>query len=192
MSEARPLEHVIEALLFLAPEPVSVAELAEACEASEAEVDRALDLLGGALADGKRGVVLREVAGGFSLAADPAAAEAARRLLAKPRTPPLTQAQAESLAIIAYLQPVSRPEIARIRGVSSESAVATLTERGLIEEAGRSRFGAVVYRTTALFERLFGLAGLDRLPDPARFDPTPDDERELRERLLAAGERRAE
>src|SRR5204863_8007443 len=101
-------------------------------------------------------------------------------------------AQAESLAIIAYLQPVSRPEIARIRGVSSESAVATLTERGLIVEAGRSRFGAVVYRTTPLFERLFGLAGLDRLPDPARFDPAPEDERELRERLLAAGERRAD
>jgi segregation and condensation protein B len=185
------LEHIVEALLFLAPEPVSVGVLAEACEASEAEVDRALDLLAGALAEGRRGVVLREVGGGFALAADPAAAPAARRLLAKPKTPPLTQAQAETLAIVAYLQPVSRPEIARIRGVSSDSAVATLTERGLIEEAGRSRFGAVIYRTTALFERMFGLAGLDRLPDPARFDPTPDDERELRQRLLAAGESRA-
>src|SRR5438477_2084760 len=191
MADARPLEHIVEALLFLSPEPVSVAELAEACEASEAEVDRALDLLGTVLADGERGVVLREVAGGFTLAADPAAESAARRLLAKPRTPPLTQAQAETLATVAYLQPVSRPEIARIRGVASESATTTLTERGLIEESGRSRFGAVVYRTTPLFERLFGLAGLDRLPDPARFDPSPDDERELRERLLAAGEQRA-
>jgi segregation and condensation protein B len=96
------------------------------------------------------------------------------------------------LAIVAYLQPVSRPEIARIRGVASESAVQTLTERGLIEEAGRSRFGAVIHRTTPLFERLFGLAGLDQLPDPARFDPTPEDEHELRERLLKAGEQRAE
>jgi segregation and condensation protein B len=192
LAEARPLEHIIEALLFLSPEPVSVAELAEVCEASEAEVDRALDLLGGVLAEGRRGVVLREEAGGFALVADPAAADAARRLLARPRTPPLTQAQAESLAIIAYLQPVSRPEIARIRGVSSESAVGTLVERGVIEESGRSRFGAVVYRTTPLFERLFGLAGLDRLPDPARFDPSAEDERELRERLLAAGERRAD
>ena len=67
----------------------------------------------------------------------------------------------------------------------------TLTERGLIEESGRSRFGAVIYRTTPLFERLFGLAGLDALPDPARFDPTPEDEAELRERLLKAGEQRA-
>lgn len=184
-----PLERVVEALLFLAPEPVSTAELAEACEASEAEVDRALDALAGAL-DG-RGVVLREVAGGWALAAHPDAEAAARRLLARPRTPPLTQAQAETLAIVAYLQPVSRPEIARIRGVSSESAVQTLTERGLIEESGRSRFGAVIYRTTELFERLFGLAGLDSLPDPARFDPSPDDERELRERLLRAGEQRS-
>ena len=182
------LHRVVEALLFLSPEPVSVAELAEACDATEAEIDRALDGLAGSL-DG-RGVVLREVAGGFALAAHPEAEQAARRLLARPRTPALTQAQAEVLAVVAYLQPVSRPEIARIRGVSSESAVATLLDRGLIEEAGRSRFGAVVYRSTPLFERLFGLAGLDALPDPARFDPSPEDERELRERLLRAGEQR--
>jgi segregation and condensation protein B len=184
------LQRIVEALLFLSPEPVSTAELAEACESTEAEIDRAIDALEPTL-DG-RGVVLRQVAGGWTLAAHPDAEAAARRLLAKPRTPPLTQAQAETLAIVAYLQPVSRPEIARIRGVSSESAVQTLTERGLIEESGRSRFGAVIHRTTLLFERLFGLAGLDALPDPARFDPSPEDERELRERLLKAGEQRAE
>jgi segregation and condensation protein B len=185
------LERTVEALLFLSPQPVTTAELATACDASEAEVDRALDALEGTLSDGNRGVVLREVAGGYTLAADPVAEEAARRLLSTPRTPPLTQAQAETLAIVSYLQPVSRPEVARIRGVSSESAVATLTERGLIEESGRSRFGAMVYRTTPLFEKLFGLSGLDQLPDPSRFDPTPEDERELRERLLKAGEQRA-
>jgi segregation and condensation protein B len=183
------MEQTVEALLFLSPEPVTVAELAEACDATEAEVDRAIDLLGAALEG--RGVVLREVAGGWTLAAHPEAEQEARRLLARPKTPPLTQAQAETLAIVAYLQPVSRPEIARIRGVSSESAVQTLTERGLISESGRSRFGAVIYRTTPLFERLFGLSGLDRLPDPARFDPSPEDEAELRERLLKAGEQRA-
>jgi segregation and condensation protein B len=186
------LERTIEALLYLSPEPVSTQELAEACDASEAEVDRALDALETVLGEGERGVVLRHVAGGHTLAADPVSEDAARRLLAKPRTPPLTQAQAETLAIVAYLQPVSRPEIARIRGVASESAVQTLGERGLIEEAGRSRFGAIVYRTTALFERLFGLTGLDQLPDPSRFDPAPEDERELRERLLKAGEQRAQ
>ena len=67
----------------------------------------------------------------------------------------------------------------------------TLAERGLIEESGRSRFGAAIFKTTELFERLFGLSGLDALPDPSRFDPTPEDERELRERLLKAGEQRA-
>jgi segregation and condensation protein B len=85
---------------------------------------------------------------------------------------------------------VSRPEIARIRGVNSESAVATLLERGLIEESGRSRFGAILYRTTELFQKLFGLAGLNALPQVASFDPTPEDEAELRERLLKAGEQR--
>jgi segregation and condensation protein B len=185
------LERIVEALLFLSPQPVTTAELAEACDASDAEIDRALDALEGDLSEGSRGVVLRQVAGGYTLAAVPVAEDAARRLLSTPRTPPLTQAQAETLAIVSYLQPVSRPEIARIRGVASESAVATLTERGLIEESGRSRFGAIVYRTTPLFEKLFGLSGLDELPDPSRFDPTPEDERELRERLLKAGEQRA-
>jgi segregation and condensation protein B len=188
---AASLARVVEALLFLSPDPVPIGELVEACEASEVQIRNALDLLTEELAPGRRGVVLREVGGGYALASDPAAEMAARRLLARPKTPPLTPAQAETLAIVAYLQPVSRPEIARIRGVSSESAVQTLTERGLIEESGRSRFGAVIYRTTELFERLFGLGGLDDLPDPAKFDPTPDDAAELRERLLKAGEQRA-
>ena len=187
-----PLARTVEALLFLSPDPVSIADLVEATDATEAEVERALDQLRGRLAEGVGGVVLREVAGGYTLASTPEAEGAARRLLSKPRTPPLTQAQAETLAIVAYLQPVSRPEVARIRGVSSESAVQTLAERGLIEESGRSRFGATIYKTTALFEKLFGLAGLDSLPDPSRFDPTPEDERELRERLLKAGEGRVE
>ena len=185
------LARKVEALLFLSAQAVTPGELAEACEVSEAEVGKAVEELGTALTEGARGVVLREVAGGYSLASAPEAEEAARRLLAKPRTPPLTQAQAETLAIVAYLQPVSRPEIARIRGVASESAVQTLGERGLIEESGRSRFGATIYRTTPLFEKLFGLSGLDALPDPSRFDPTPEDKRDLRERLLRAGEQRS-
>jgi segregation and condensation protein B len=186
------LVRTVEALLFLAPEPVPVTDLADACEARADEIATALARLREHYAEGWRGVVLREVAGGFTLATDPVADPAARRLLARPRTPPLTQAQGECLAIVAYLQPVSRPEVARIRGVASESAVGTLVERGLIEESGRSRFGAVLYRTTPLFERLFGLRRLDELPDPAAFDPSPEEEGELRERLLRAGERRAE
>ncbi len=186
------LARTVEALLFLSPEPVAVERLADACEVSEGEVVEALARLREHYAEGYRGVVLREVAGGFTLATDPVAERAARRLLARPRTPPLTQAQAECLGIVAYLQPVSRPEIARIRGVASESAVGTLLERGLIEESGRSRFGAVLYRSTELFQKLFGLSGLEALPDPARFDPSPEDEGELRERLARAGDQRAQ
>jgi segregation and condensation protein B len=186
------LGQTVEALLFLSPDPVSAAELAEAIEVDEEGVGEAIDELEGRLKEDGRGIQLRHVAGGYALAAAPEAEDAARRLLAKPRTPPLTQAQAEVLAIVAYLQPVSRPEVARIRGVSSDSAVASLTERGMIEERGRTQFGAVTYATTPLFEKLFGLSGLDALPDPAQFDPTPEDERELRERLLKAGEQRVE
>jgi segregation and condensation protein B len=186
------LTQTIEALLFLSPDPVSAAELAEAIETDEEAVTGALEDLERSLEAAGRGMVLRRVAGGYALAAVPQAEGPARRLLAKPRTPPLTHAQAEVLAIVAYLQPVSRPEIARIRGVSSDSAVASLTERGMIEERGRTQFGAVTYGTTPLFEKLFGLSGLDALPDPAQFDPTPEDERELRERLLKAGEQRVE
>jgi len=187
-----PLARTLEALLFLSPEPVAVVDLAQAADCWPDDAEAALEELRAAYAPGARGLVLREVAGGFTLATDPVAEHAARRLLARPRTPPLTQAQSECLAIVAYLQPVSRPEIARIRGVASDSAVSTLLERGLIEESGRSQFGAVLYRTTALFQKLFGLSGLDQLPDLAAFDPSPEEEKELRERLLKAGEQRAQ
>ena len=184
-----PLARQVEALLFLAPEPVSLEELADALVADEGVVREALDELAAALEG--RGVVLREAAGGWVLASHPDAEEAARRLLARPRTPALTTAQAETLAIVGYLQPVSRPEVARIRGVASESATAALTERGLIEEAGRSQFGAILYRTTPLFLKLFGLRSLDDLPPVEQWDPSPEDEAALRERLLKAGESRA-
>ncbi len=185
------LARVVEALLFLSPEPLTSTELAEAAETSEGEVVEALARLREHYAEGWRGVVLREVAGGFALATDPIAEPAARRLLARPHTPPLTQAQAECLAIVAYLQPVSRPEIARIRGVASESAVGTLLERGLIEESGRSQFGAVLYRTTPLFLKLFGLRSPDDLPDVGQWDPSPEHEAALRDRLLQAGAARS-
>jgi segregation and condensation protein B len=185
------LARTLEALLFLSSEPVALSDLAEAAECDADDLADALDELRAEYAPGRRGLVLRELAGGLTLSTAPEAEAAARRLLARPRTPPLTPAQAETLAIVAYLQPVSRPEITRIRGVSADSATATLLERGLVEEAGRSRFGAVLYRTTPLFLKLFGLAALDDLPDPSRWDPTPDEEADLRERLRRAGEARA-
>jgi segregation and condensation protein B len=190
----RPLDglaRTVEALLFLSPEPLGVAELADAAQAPESDVQAALALLAEQLGPGRRGVRLRELAGGYTLASDPDAEQAARRLLSRPRIAALTPAQAETLAIVAYLQPISRPEITRIRGVSADSATATLLDRGLIDEAGHSQFGAVLYRTTVEFLKLFGLSALDALPDVSRWDPTPAEQGELRERLLKAGEARA-
>jgi len=185
------LARVVEALLFLSPDPVAVGDLAEAAEVDTDEVEAALRELDEQYAPGARGLQLKRVAGGIALATDPVAEPAARRLLARPRTHPLTPAQAETLAIVAYLQPVSRPEITRIRGVSADSASTTLLERGLVEEAGRSRFGAVLLRTTPLFLRLFGLDSLNALPEVRPWDPSPEEEADLRDRLLRAGEARA-
>ncbi len=185
------LARIVEALLFLSADAISVEDLAEAADCEADELAGALAELDRAYAPGARGLQLKRVAGGIALATDPVAEEAARRLLAKPRTPPLTPAQAETLAIVAYLQPVSRPEITRIRGVSADSASGTLLDRGFIEEAGRSQFGAVLYRTTELFLKLFGLDSLKALPSVAEWDPTPEEEADLRDRLLRAGEQRA-
>ena len=184
------LSATIEALLFLSPEPLSADALAGAAEVEIDQVQSALEELALQYEESGRGLVLRPLAGGWALSSHPDAEEAARNLFARPRTPALTPAQAETLAIIAYLQPVSRPEIARIRGVNAESAAATLLERGLVEESGRSQFGAVLYRTTDLFLRLFGLEKLAELPPISAFDPSPELEEELRERLLRAGEAR--
>jgi segregation and condensation protein B len=184
------LPGILEALLFLCPDPTPAAALADAVGIEEDEAVEALRALAASLDEDGRGLVLRELAGGWQLASHPEAEEAARRLLARPRTPPLTPAQAETLAIVAYLQPVSRPEIARIRGVNAESAAQTLIERGMIEEAGRSQFGAVLYRTTDLFLRLFGLPDLKALPDVTAWDPTPEVAANIRDRLLRAGEAR--
>jgi segregation and condensation protein B len=185
------LEQIIESLLFLSSEPVTVEALADATEAEPHEVATALERLREYYEFERRGLVLRELGGGWVLSSHPEAEYAARRLFARPRTPPLTAAQAETLAIIAYLQPVSRPEIARIRGVNAESAAQHLLERGMIEESGRSQFGAVLYRTSELFLRLFGIGSLEELPPITAFDPSPELEEQLRERLLQAGEARS-
>jgi len=189
--ELRSLARTLEALLFLSPDPVSAEELADAAQAGGEAVSAALAELAEQYAPGRRGLQLRELGGGWTLASDPASEDAARRLLSRPRLETLSPAQAETLAIVAYLQPVSRPEIARIRGVGGDSATATLLDRGLIDEAGTSQFGAVLYRTTERFLKLFGLRSLNELPDIARWDPTPEEQAELRERLLRAGEARS-
>lgn len=185
------LASVVEALLFLSPDPLSISELADAAEADGESLAAALALVRERLAPGSRGLRLRELAGGYVLASDPGAEAAARRLFSRPRLATLTPAQAETLAIVAYMQPVSRPEIGRIRGVSADSAAATLLERGLIEESGRSQFGAALYRTTPLFLKLFGLGSLKELPDVSQWDPSPEEQADLRDRLLRAGDARS-
>jgi segregation and condensation protein B len=134
--------------------------------------------------------VLEEVAGGFAFRASREASEACARLFERPVERGLSQAALETLAVVAYLGPCSRPEIARIRGVAADSAVASLVERGLITEAGRESGpgGAVRYRTTPLFERVFGLESLAALP---RLDDLGEDAGELRERLLEVASARA-
>jgi segregation and condensation protein B len=186
------LTHSVEALLFVASQPLSLKELAALTDAPPERVERALDALGDRYGEGRSGVVLEHAAGGWGFRASRETAEVCARLVNRPSTKGLSQAALETLAIVAYLQPVSRPEVARIRGVASESATSALTERGLIEEAGRSQFGAVLYRTTPLFLKLFGLDSPDELPDPAQWDPSPEEAGALRDRLLRAGEARGE
>jgi segregation and condensation protein B len=183
------LTHVVEALLFVAAEPLSVSDLAAASEAPPERVERALDALSERYAEGRAGVVLERVSGGYGFRAAEATAEACARLLARAPDRALSPAALETLAVIAYLQPVGRPEIARIRGVSADAAVAGLLERGLVEDAGRGEgAGApVLYRTTRTFERVFGLReGLSDLPPLAEGH----DAEELRERLHAVAAER--
>jgi len=182
---------IIEALIFLSPEPLAIDELSRATECGEDEVRAALAEIAPRYEPGVRGIALKELAGGYTFASEPVADEAARRLFGRVRLAKLTQAQAETMAIVAYLQPLSRPEIARIRGVNADHAVAALHEHDLIEESGRSQFGAALYSTTSTFLKLFGLNSLEELPDITRFDPSPEEASELRERLLKAGEARA-
>jgi len=178
---------ILEALLVIAPRPLSLEELAEAAEEEAERVETALGLLAGRFREGRSGIVLEQVAGGYALRAAREAAEACARLVERPAQRGLSQAALETLAIVAYLGPVSRPEIARIRGVAADSAVAGLLERGLITEAGRGEAGAVRYRTTPLFERIFGLQSLDELPD---LEELAGDAEELRSRLESIAERR--
>jgi segregation and condensation protein B len=182
------LARTIEALLVIASKPLSVAELAAATEEDEERVETALGLIAGRFREGRSGIVLEHVAGGYAYRAAREAADACGRLVERPVQRGLSQAALETLAIVAYLGPVSRPEIARIRGVAADSAVAGLVERGLIAEAGRDgEGGAVRYETTALFERVFGLEDASALPE---LDELAGDVEELRSRLENVAARR--
>ena len=182
------LARTLEALLVIASKPLSVEELAAVTEEDSERVETALGLIAGRFREGRSGIVLEHVAGGYAFRAAREAAEACARLVERPAQRGLSQAALETLAVVAYLGPVSRPEIARIRGVAADSAVAGLVERGLIAEAGREADGgAVRYETTALFERVFGLADRSELPE---LDELAGDVEELRSRLEQVAARR--
>jgi segregation and condensation protein B len=181
------LARTLEALLVVASQPLGVAELAEAAADDPERVETALGLMGERYREGRSGIVLEHVAGGWAFRASREAAEACGRLFERPVERNLSQAALETLAIVAYLGPCSRPEIARWRGVAVDSVVAGLVERGLITEAGRGDLGVVRYRVTPLFERVFGLESLAALP---RLEELGGDADELRGRLEALAERR--
>ena len=190
---ANPLDQLartLEALLVMASAPLSVEELVAAADDDRERVETALGLLAERYREGRSGIVLEAVAGGWAFRASRDAAEACGRLFERPVQRGLSQAALETLAIVAYLGPCTRPEIARIRGVAADSAVAGLVERGLIAEAGRDNGvgGAVRYRTTLLFERVFGLESLSQLP---RLDDLAGDADDLRQRLHAVAAQRS-
>ena len=183
------LARTLEALLVIASAPLSVEELAIAADDGEERIETALGLLAERYREGRSGIVLERVARGFAFRASRDAAEACSRLFERSVQRGLSAAALETLAIVAYLGPCSRPEIARIRGVAADSAVAGLVERGLIAEAGREDAGgAVRYRTTPLFERVFGLDSLSELP---RLDDLGEGTDEILSRLHSVAEQRS-
>jgi segregation and condensation protein B len=182
------LAKTVEALLVVASQPLPVEDLAAAAEVDVLHIGEALEILSERYSEESSGIVLELVAGGWAFRASAAASEACARLFEKPVEKGLSQAALETLAIVAYLGPMTRPEVARIRGVNVDGVIAGLVERGLIAEGGReNEFGAIRYRTTPLFERIFGLESLSALP---RADDLGADVTEIRERLEAVAEKR--
>lgn len=183
---------LLEALLFISPRPLSAAELADACGLGEGGLAAALAELHDEYADGRHGLEIREVAGGFTFAVASDCEAAVERFAGARRPDDLSPALVETLSVVAYLQPTTRAAVAQVRGVSSEWALTSLVERGLVEEDGRADTpGApIVYRTSARFLKLLGLRDLSQLPALEEFSLGADDVDAIRLRLTANAERR--
>ena len=180
---ALSLEALVESLLFVAEGPVSVAQMAEALEVTPREVEAALNTLIETYASGKRGLSVQRFRDKVQLTTAPAAGSIVERFLGL-AAQPLTRASLETLAIIAYQQPVTRPRIEAVRGVNSDSVLKNLLSKGLIEEVGRTEGPGrpVLYATTSEFLQHFGLSSLADLPalnleQPPTL-PTPPQEAE--------------
>lgn len=181
------LARQIEALLFLSPEPLSVVTLCEVTDESPGPVQRALAELAERHGPGG-GLEVAEVAGGFALRTRPDLAGVCDRLRERPPEDRISPAALETLAVVAYLEPISRPQISRLRGVAVDSTVTSLVDRGMLEEAGRpAEGGAMRYRTTRLFQERFGLRRAGDLPPLERFELSGPEADRVRMRLVEAG-----
>lgn len=181
------LEGALEALLFVTDEPVNAITLADMLEIDPAQAEAALGRLRDSLAQAGRGIVLREVAGGWRLYTHPAFHELVERYVVSWDTRRLSQAALETLAIVAYSQPVTRARISAVRGVNSDSSVSSLVEKGLLREAGveDSPGNPVLYATTQTFLEKFGLRSTADLPPLSSFVPDEQTRRFVAERLSA-------
>jgi segregation and condensation protein B len=166
------LRSSLEAILLVADEPVPVVLLAQVTERPRDEVAAALNELATGYDDEERGFDLREVAGGWRFYTREEYAPLVERFVRDGQEVRLTQAALETLAVVAYRQPVSRARVSAVRGVNCDGVMRTLTLRGLVEEAGTDpETGAILYRTTGYFLERLGLASLEDLPDLAPFLP---------------------
>lgn len=168
---------IVEALLFVAEEPLTAGEVAQLTETSVSQIEELLAELQSELADDPtRGIVLKQVAGGWRLYTNPEARPYLERFAASERAARLSSAALETLAVVAYQQPVSRGQVSEVRGVDSERALQTLERRGLIFEIGRAPGPgqAVLYGTTGLFLEKLGVNTLADLPPLADHVPPAD------------------
>lgn len=166
----------LEAVLMVVDEPVAEERLAGVLERPRAEVAAALRELSAEYAAQGRGFDLRLVAGGWRFYSRDTCSAAVDRFLLDGQQARLSQAALETLAVVAYRQPVSRSRVSAVRGVNCDGVMRTLVQRGLVEEAGSEpETGAILYRTTNYFLERMGLRGLDELPELAPFLPEVDD-----------------
>lgn len=183
LDEPGGLPAALEAILMVADTPVPTTQLATVLARPEAEIASALAELAAGYLDQQRGFVLREQGGGWRYYSNPTFAPVVDAFVLDGQTARLTQASLETLAVIAYRQPVSRGRVAAIRGVGVDGVVRTLLSRGLIEEAGQDPDGgANLYRTTPYFLERLGLRSLDELPPLAPYLPDLEEVADLIER----------
>ena len=174
MSEVE-LQRCLEAILMVVDEPVSEMVLAQIIEAPTEEISAALRTLADRYEQEQRGFELRQVSGGWRYYSHPEMAPLVEKFVLDGQQARLTQAALETLAVIAYRQPISRARVSAIRGVNVEAVMKTLVNRGLVEETGiEGESGAVLYKTTSFFLEKLGLNSISDLPALAPFLPNVD------------------